>query len=71
MIVIGRSRESGQGLVEYALLLVMVAVVVVAVLFVLGARVSGMISDVVAATGDPGGSVAQPAAANEIGRAHV
>ena len=56
-----RTNNSGQGLVEYALLVALVAVVVVAVLLVLGARVSGVFSQVIASTAGP---VAQPTAAN-------
>ena len=37
-------REKGQGLVEYALILVLIAVVVIAILTVLGAQVSTVFS---------------------------
>jgi len=37
-------REKGQGLVEYALILVLIAVVVIAILAVLGAQVSTVFS---------------------------
>ncbi|MBN1890456.1 MAG: Flp family type IVb pilin [Thermoflexales bacterium] len=40
-------REEGQGLVEYALILVLVAVVVIAILVILGNQVSGVFSSVV------------------------
>lgn len=40
-------REEGQGLVEYALILVLVAVVVIAILVILGNQVSGVFSQVV------------------------
>ena len=40
-------REEGQGLVEYALILVLVAVVVIAILVILGNQVSGVFSAVV------------------------
>jgi pilus assembly protein Flp/PilA len=39
-------RENGQGLVEYALILVLVAVVVIAILAVLGPQVANMFSKV-------------------------
>ena len=41
-------RERGQGLVEYALILVLVAIVVIAILLVLGPQVGGVFSNVVA-----------------------
>jgi len=37
-------REKGQGLVEYALILVLIAIVVIAVLTLLGTRVSEVFS---------------------------
>ncbi len=37
-------REEGQGLVEYALILVLIAVVVIVILTLLGTRVSGIFS---------------------------
>ncbi len=39
-------REEGQGLVEYALILVLVAVVVIAILAVLGPQIGGVFSSV-------------------------
>lgn len=39
-------RENGQGLVEYALILVLVAVVVIAILTVLGPAIGGVFSEV-------------------------
>ncbi len=39
-------REEGQGLTEYGLILVLIAVVVVIIVSVLGTRVSGMFSSV-------------------------
>jgi pilus assembly protein Flp/PilA len=44
-------REEGQGLVEYALILVLVAVVVIAILQVLGPRIGGVFSQVNGALG--------------------
>jgi len=39
-------REEGQGLVEYALILVLVAIVVIAVLTILGQSVSQVFEDI-------------------------
>jgi len=41
------TREKGQGLVEYALILVLVAVVVIAVLLLLGPAVGNVFSNVI------------------------
>ncbi len=43
------SREEGQGLVEYALILVLIAVVVIAILTILGPAVANVFSTIVAA----------------------
>jgi len=40
-------REKGQGLVEYALILVLVAIVVIAILLVLGPVVGNVFSNIV------------------------
>jgi pilus assembly protein Flp/PilA len=40
------SRELGQGLVEYALILVFVAVVVIAILVILGPQIGNIFSQV-------------------------
>ncbi len=40
------SREEGQGLVEYALILVLIAIVVIAILTLLGRRVSTVFSTI-------------------------
>ena len=40
-------KEKGQGLVEYALILVLVAVVVIVILAVLGPKIGGVFSEVV------------------------
>ena len=48
------SDEKGQGLVEYALILVLVAVVVIAILLVLGPVVGNVFSNVVANLRFPG-----------------
>ena len=42
-------KEKGQGLVEYALILVLVAVVVIAVLTLLGPIIGNVFSDIIAA----------------------
>jgi pilus assembly protein Flp/PilA len=41
-------REEGQGLVEYALILVLVAIVVIAVLLLLGPIVGNVFSEIIA-----------------------
>jgi len=38
------SREEGQGLVEYALILVLVAIIVIAILMVLGPQIGNVFS---------------------------
>ena len=40
------AREEGQGLVEYALILVLIAIVVIGILTLLGRRVSTVFSNV-------------------------
>ncbi len=40
------AKEDGQGLVEYALILVLIAIVVIGVLSALGSRVSTVFSEV-------------------------
>lgn len=40
-------REEGQGLVEYALILVLVAVVVIAILTLLGPTIGNVFSDII------------------------
>lgn len=42
-------REEGQGLVEYALILVLVAVVVIAILLLLGPVIGNVFSNIVSA----------------------
>jgi pilus assembly protein Flp/PilA len=39
-------KERGQGLIEYALILVLVAIVVIAVLMILGPRIGNVFSSV-------------------------
>lgn len=45
------SRESGQGLVEYALILVLVAVVVIAILVILGPQIGNIFSQITSGLG--------------------
>jgi pilus assembly protein Flp/PilA len=62
-------KESGQGLVEYALILVLVAIVVIAVLMLLGPIIGGVfstINDSLSGVGGGGG-----VAANEPGASYV
>ena len=40
------AKEDGQGLVEYALILVLIAIVVIGVLTLLGGKVSGVFSSI-------------------------
>ena len=45
------SREDGQGLVEYALILVLVAIIVIAVLILLGPQIGNVFSRIINALG--------------------
>jgi pilus assembly protein Flp/PilA len=47
----GRSRQSGQGMVEYALILVLVSIVVIVILLTMGNQIQNVFSNVVAALG--------------------
>ena len=47
-------REEGQGLVEYALILVLIAVVVIAILTLLGTQVSTIFGSITAGLGGTG-----------------
>lgn len=47
------AREEGQGLVEYALILVLVAVVIIAVLTLLGPQIANTFSQVTNGMGAP------------------
>ena len=40
------AKEDGQGLVEYALILVLIAIVVIGVLTILGGKVSGVFNSI-------------------------
>jgi len=44
-------RQSGQGMVEYALILVLVSIVVIVILLTMGKQVKNVFSNVVAALG--------------------
>jgi len=46
MLFFPRSNEQGQGLVEYALVLVLVAIVVIAILAILGPQIGNIFSRV-------------------------
>jgi pilus assembly protein Flp/PilA len=46
-----RRREDGQGLVEYALILVLVAIVVIGVLTTMGNSIQAVFSDIVSSLG--------------------
>jgi pilus assembly protein Flp/PilA len=48
--------EEGQGLVEYALILFLVAIVCIAVLFLLGGQIQSVFSQVSGGLANPGGS---------------
>lgn len=50
------SREEGQGLVEYALILVLVAIVVIAILLLLGPIIGNVFSNITAELLNPTGS---------------
>jgi pilus assembly protein Flp/PilA len=45
------SRKSGQGMVEYALILVLVSIVVIIILLTMGKQLKNVFSNVVAALG--------------------
>lgn len=45
------ARREGQGLVEYALILVLVAIVVIGVLTTMGSRIQNAFTDIVGALG--------------------
>ena len=46
-----RARQRGQGLIEYALILVLVAIVVIGVLTTMGTRISAAFQDIVTKLG--------------------
>jgi pilus assembly protein Flp/PilA len=69
-VVVGSLDEKGQGLVEYALILVLVAIVVIAILLMLGPVVGNVFSEVTAALLDPtslGGPIVSVSAARTGG----
>jgi pilus assembly protein Flp/PilA len=47
----GAVRQSGQGMVEYALILVLVSIVVIVILLTMGNQIANVFSNVVAALG--------------------
>jgi pilus assembly protein Flp/PilA len=46
-----KSRQRGQGMVEYALILVLVSIVVIVILITMGNQIQNIFSNVVAALG--------------------
>ena len=46
-----QNREEGQGMVEYALILVLVSIVVIVILLTMGNQIKNVFSNVVAALG--------------------
>ena len=51
MFYLPRQEEKGQGLVEYALILVLVAIVVIAILAILGPQIGNIFSRVTSGLG--------------------
>jgi pilus assembly protein Flp/PilA len=51
MLYLPKNEEQGQGLVEYALILVLVAVVVIAILVILGPQIGNIFSRVTSGLG--------------------
>ncbi len=47
----GARRQSGQGMVEYALILVLVSIVVIVILLTMGQQIQNVFSNVVVALG--------------------
>ncbi len=46
-----RGQQGGQGMVEYALILVLVSIVVIVILLIMGNQIQNVFSNVVAALG--------------------
>jgi pilus assembly protein Flp/PilA len=46
-----RGRQGGQGMVEYALILVLVSIVVIVILLAMGSQIANVFSNIVAALG--------------------
>ena len=53
---LGMDREEGQGLVEYALILVLIAVIVIAALRLTGQSINGIFRNIVTELGGAGGT---------------
>lgn len=49
-----RRRLDGQAMVEYALILVLIAVVVIGVLLIMGGQIKAIFSNIAGALGHPG-----------------
>jgi pilus assembly protein Flp/PilA len=47
----GRASQRGQGMVEYALILVLVSIVVIVILLTMGNQIQNVFSNIVAALG--------------------
>jgi pilus assembly protein Flp/PilA len=47
------NRQEGQGMVEYALILVLVSIVVIVILLTMGNQIKNVFSNVVTALGNP------------------
>ena len=62
-----KRRDEGQGLVEYALLLMLVAVVIIAILTILGPQVGEVFSRVSSSLGGGGGGIASVTAVRSNG----
>lgn len=62
-----KRRDEGQGLVEYALLLMLVAVVIIAILTILGPQVGEVFSRVSSSLGGGGGGIASVTATRSNG----
>jgi pilus assembly protein Flp/PilA len=46
-----KDRQAGQGMVEYALILVLVSIVVIVILLAMGSQIANVFSNIVAALG--------------------
>lgn len=46
-------KEEGQGIVEYALILVLIAIIVIAILMILGPAIGDVFSDILGALATP------------------
>lgn len=51
-----KSQEKGQGLIEYALIILLVSIVVITVLSLLGDQIQAVFTTITTTLGNPGGS---------------